>query len=217
MLASDRAATRASSCAATLGAATSTSSSLDSRSSSGERDPTSPVAIFSMYGPSAASSQERRRQSGQARGSVTSAPPHLQRLRHLLLADLLDAGQVGEGLGEAQGAIVRAAAEPLPRVEIGEERSRVAAESAGPRLGRRHLPVRAPGSQAPFLALARRAHPLPDRGGGLARRAADLGGARLGDRREDVDPVRKGATQLALVALDVVRRAGAVGVGLPPA
>src|SRR3954462_10183285 len=51
----------------------------------------------------------------------------------------------------------------------------------------------------------------------LSRRPADLRRARLPHRREDVDPVGECSAQLPLVALDVVWRTGAVGVGLAPA
>ncbi len=158
---SGSAATRASSWPATFGAATSTSSSFVSRSSSGEREPTSPVAIRSTYGPRSASNQDRRRHSGQARGSAMLAPPHLQGLRHLLLAYLIQSRQVGQGLRQTQRPVMGATAEPLPRVEVGEQRGRTVAQRAGPRLGGGHLRVAAAATKPPLLTLARGADPLP--------------------------------------------------------
>ena len=71
-----------------------------------------------------------------------------------------------------------------------------------------------PGPSRRFLALAGRDHPAAHRLRALPLLAGDLDRARLADRGEDVDPVGEGAAEAALVALDVQRRAGAVGVGL---
>jgi hypothetical protein len=48
------------------------------------------------------------------------APPHLQRLGHLPLADRLDSFEVGNRLRQAQRPIVGSAAEALAGVEIGK-------------------------------------------------------------------------------------------------
>src|SRR5680860_368463 len=56
------------------------------------------------------------------------------------------------------------------------------------------------GAEPGFLALARLGHPLAHSGGGLARRAADLRGAGLADRDQDVEPVGEGAAEPTLVA-----------------
>ena len=198
------AATRASSCAATFGAAASTRSSLRepqqfrrARAGRAGRDPLD-VGAEERQQPGAAQAV-----GAGARLSSSVPPPQLQRLGHLLLADRLGAGEVGDRLRQPQRPVVGAAAEPLARVELGEQRRGVAARArtrAPPPASSRRCsdPARAARSWRSRAA----AHPLAHRRRGLPRRAADLRRARLAHRGEDVDAVGERAAQLALVALD---------------
>ena len=80
------------------------------------------------------------------------------------------AGQVGDRLRQPQRPVVGAAAEPLARVELGQQRRRGRAPRCRPaRLGGRHLGVAAAGPEPPLLPLAGGADPVADVGRGLAR------------------------------------------------
>src|SRR5690349_15193298 len=102
------------------------------------------------------------------------APPHLQCLRHLLLADLLQPRQVGQSLRQPQRPVVGAAAETLAGVEVGEEPRCALSQRARTCLGRGHLRITAAAAEAVLLALPRLADALSNRCRPLSRRAADL-------------------------------------------
>ena len=174
---------------ATFGAAAATRSSLESRSSSGEREPGAPVAIFSMYGARWASSRERRRQSGQALGLAHS--------RSLLRScsawaicsrSIVSApAEVGDRPRQPQHPIVGATAEARGASRARRAAPRLLASAHSRASAGSHLRVAAPGPEATLLALPRGRRPArapppraPRRDRRSPRRSA--GGSRRGCR-----------------------------------
>ena len=139
---------------------------------------------------------ERRRHSGRR-----AAAHSRSRLRSCSAcaicsrADLLAPGEVGDRPRQPQHPVVGAAAEPLARVELGEQRRGVLVESALARLGRRHLGVAAPGPSRRSWrsrAATTRSRTAAEGSPGAPPISSALG---LADRGEDVDPVGERAAQ----------------------
>ncbi len=205
------------------GATAATRSSLERRSSSGEREPGRPgrdlLDVGGQVGEQTGAAQARRhagRLRPIRRAHSIVPPAQLKGLRRSARArSAARPGEVGDRLREAQHPIVGAAAQPAPRVgvrssaasAVHDAHSRASAgvisALAAPRAEARSCGARA--------ALDPRSRTAAEASPGAPPISSALGWR---NRGEDVDPVGERAAELALVALDRERRAAALGIGL---